>query len=252
MRPAGTYPPHRATAIARPRLRHRRTGVPSRRPPRRRRSPCPTPVLATRSTPTTSPPAGSPTRPATACTARSSTARPRRSSTARRRPGHRPARRRADLHRRLHPAAPRRCWRAAPTSPSRRGSAGTAPPRRGSGSTRSARTPAATCSPRRTTATAGCAPRSPRRSPGAEAQVTGYAALPANAWKTLTVTLDTTARRVTTYLDGAAVASAPTTVSAGDLHRRRDHLGRLHRPLVLPRPAVRRRGRRLPRLRARR
>ncbi|BCB90147.1 LamG-like jellyroll fold domain-containing protein [Phytohabitans suffuscus] len=52
---------------------------------------------------------------------------------------------------------------------------------------------------------------------GGEAQVTGYAALPANAWKTLTVTLDTTADRVTTYLDGAAVASARTTVSAADL-----------------------------------
>jgi len=54
-------------------------------------------------------------------------------------------------------------------------------------------------------------------SAGGEAQVTGYAPLPANAWKTLTVTLDTTADRVTTYLDGAAVASARTTVSAADL-----------------------------------
>ncbi|MGN9909224.1 LamG-like jellyroll fold domain-containing protein [Phytohabitans sp. LJ34] len=52
---------------------------------------------------------------------------------------------------------------------------------------------------------------------GGEAQVTGYAPLPANAWKTLTVTLDTAADRVTTYLDGAAVASARTTVSAADL-----------------------------------
>ncbi|GIJ61141.1 LamG-like jellyroll fold domain-containing protein [Virgisporangium aurantiacum] len=52
---------------------------------------------------------------------------------------------------------------------------------------------------------------------GGEAQVTGYAALPANVWKTLTVTLDTVARRVTTYLDGAAVASAPTAAKAGDL-----------------------------------
>jgi len=52
---------------------------------------------------------------------------------------------------------------------------------------------------------------------GAEAQVTGYAALPANVWRTLTVTLDTTADRVTTYLDGAAVASAATTITAGDL-----------------------------------
>jgi Concanavalin A-like lectin/glucanases superfamily/Bacterial Ig-like domain (group 4) len=54
-------------------------------------------------------------------------------------------------------------------------------------------------------------------SAGGEAQVTGYAPLPANAWKTLTVTLDTAADRVTTYLDGAAVASARTTVSAADL-----------------------------------
>lgn len=54
-------------------------------------------------------------------------------------------------------------------------------------------------------------------SAGGEAQVTGYAPLPANAWRTLTVTLDTAARRVTTYLDGAPVASAPTTVSAGEL-----------------------------------
>ncbi|GAA1037263.1 Ig-like domain-containing protein [Virgisporangium ochraceum] len=54
-------------------------------------------------------------------------------------------------------------------------------------------------------------------SAGGEAQVTGYAALPANTWRTLTVTLDTAAGRVTTYLDGAAVASAPSTVVAGDL-----------------------------------
>ncbi|WP_051808155.1 LamG-like jellyroll fold domain-containing protein [Actinoplanes subtropicus] len=52
---------------------------------------------------------------------------------------------------------------------------------------------------------------------GAEAQVTGSSALPANAWKTLTVTLDSTAKRVTTYLDGAAVSSAPTTVTAAQL-----------------------------------
>jgi Concanavalin A-like lectin/glucanases superfamily/Bacterial Ig-like domain (group 4) len=52
---------------------------------------------------------------------------------------------------------------------------------------------------------------------GGEAQVTGYAALPANAWKTVTVVLDTGADRVTTYLDGAAVGSAPTTLTAGDL-----------------------------------
>ncbi|MGW7482349.1 LamG-like jellyroll fold domain-containing protein [Nonomuraea muscovyensis] len=52
---------------------------------------------------------------------------------------------------------------------------------------------------------------------GGEAQVSGYAALPANAWKTLTVTLDTQAKRVTTYLDGTAVASAATSVTAAQL-----------------------------------
>ncbi len=52
---------------------------------------------------------------------------------------------------------------------------------------------------------------------GAEAQVTGTAALPANTWKTLTVTLDTAADRITTYLDGAPVGSAHTTIGAGDL-----------------------------------
>lgn len=52
---------------------------------------------------------------------------------------------------------------------------------------------------------------------GAEAQVTGSAALPANAWKTLTVTLDTTADKITSYLDGVAVSSAATTISASDI-----------------------------------
>jgi hypothetical protein len=52
---------------------------------------------------------------------------------------------------------------------------------------------------------------------GAAAEVYGTAALPANAWKTITFTLDTAADRLTTYLDGAMVSSAPTTVSAGDL-----------------------------------
>ncbi|MER5185226.1 LamG-like jellyroll fold domain-containing protein [Streptomyces sp. NPDC002896] len=52
---------------------------------------------------------------------------------------------------------------------------------------------------------------------GGEAQVTGYAPLPADQWKTLTVTLDTTEDRVTAYLDGAAVASSKTTVSASQL-----------------------------------
>nr|MDT0662850.1 LamG-like jellyroll fold domain-containing protein [Micromonospora sp. DSM 115978] len=52
---------------------------------------------------------------------------------------------------------------------------------------------------------------------GAEAQVTGSAPLPATVWRTLTVTLDTGAGRITTYLDGAAVSSAPTSVSAAQL-----------------------------------
>ncbi|MDI6104400.1 Ig-like domain-containing protein [Actinoplanes sp. NEAU-A12] len=52
-------------------------------------------------------------------------------------------------------------------------------------------------------------------SAGAEAQVTGYAALPSNVWKTLTVTLG--GGHVTTYLDGVAVARAATTVTAADL-----------------------------------
>ncbi|MET7474867.1 LamG-like jellyroll fold domain-containing protein [Streptomyces sp. NPDC005648] len=52
---------------------------------------------------------------------------------------------------------------------------------------------------------------------GAEAQVSGYAPLPADDWRTVTVTLDTTAHRVTTYLDGVAVSSAATTVDAQDL-----------------------------------
>ncbi|WP_045562037.1 LamG-like jellyroll fold domain-containing protein [Streptomyces sp. FxanaA7] len=52
---------------------------------------------------------------------------------------------------------------------------------------------------------------------GAEAQVSGYAALPADAWRTVTVTLDTAAGRVTTYLDGVAVSSAKTGVKAREL-----------------------------------
>ncbi|MEU6357733.1 LamG-like jellyroll fold domain-containing protein [Streptomyces sp. NPDC047072] len=52
---------------------------------------------------------------------------------------------------------------------------------------------------------------------GAEAQVSGYAPLPADQWRTVTVTLDTTAGRVTTYLDGVAVSSSPTSVKARDL-----------------------------------
>jgi hypothetical protein len=52
---------------------------------------------------------------------------------------------------------------------------------------------------------------------GAEDQVRGYATLPADAWKTVTVTLDTSAGRLTTYLDGVAVSSAETDVKAKDL-----------------------------------
>ncbi|WP_069385552.1 LamG-like jellyroll fold domain-containing protein [Cellulosimicrobium cellulans] len=52
---------------------------------------------------------------------------------------------------------------------------------------------------------------------GGEAQVTGYGPLQAGDWVTLTTTLDTEADRVTTYLDGVAVASAPTTITARDL-----------------------------------
>ncbi|MFF1307489.1 LamG-like jellyroll fold domain-containing protein [Streptomyces sp. NPDC058307] len=52
---------------------------------------------------------------------------------------------------------------------------------------------------------------------GAENQVRGYAALPADAWRTVTVTLDTTAGRLTTYLDGVAVSSAATAIKAKDL-----------------------------------
>ncbi|MET9762857.1 LamG-like jellyroll fold domain-containing protein [Streptomyces sp. NPDC006372] len=52
---------------------------------------------------------------------------------------------------------------------------------------------------------------------GAEAQVSGYAPLPADGWRTVTVTLDTANHRVTTYLDGVAVSSAATTVKARDL-----------------------------------
>ncbi|MYT04210.1 MULTISPECIES: LamG-like jellyroll fold domain-containing protein [Streptomyces] len=52
---------------------------------------------------------------------------------------------------------------------------------------------------------------------GAENQVRGYAPLPADAWRTVTVTLDTTAGRLTTYLDGVAVSSAATAIKAKDL-----------------------------------
>lgn len=52
---------------------------------------------------------------------------------------------------------------------------------------------------------------------GAENQVKGYAPLPANEWKTVTVTLDTSAGRLTTYLDGVAVSSTETSIKAKDV-----------------------------------
>ncbi|MFI2632784.1 LamG-like jellyroll fold domain-containing protein [Streptomyces collinus] len=52
---------------------------------------------------------------------------------------------------------------------------------------------------------------------GAEAQVRGYAPLLSAEWRTVTVTLDTSAGRLTTYLDGVAVSSAETAVKAKDL-----------------------------------
>jgi hypothetical protein len=52
---------------------------------------------------------------------------------------------------------------------------------------------------------------------GAESKVSASQPLPGGSWKTLTVTLDTAQDRLTTYLDGAAVGSAPTTMSAGQL-----------------------------------
>ncbi len=52
---------------------------------------------------------------------------------------------------------------------------------------------------------------------GGEVQVSGYGPLRAGEWVTLTVTLDTAADRLTTYLDGVAVGSARSTVPAGDL-----------------------------------
>ncbi|MDL5198821.1 LamG-like jellyroll fold domain-containing protein [Streptomyces sp. ALI-76-A] len=52
---------------------------------------------------------------------------------------------------------------------------------------------------------------------GAEAQLSGYAPMPADQWRTVTVTLDSTAGRLTTYLDGVAVSSAQTSIKAGDV-----------------------------------
>ncbi|MET9831561.1 LamG-like jellyroll fold domain-containing protein [Streptomyces sp. NPDC006385] len=52
---------------------------------------------------------------------------------------------------------------------------------------------------------------------GGEAQVNGYAMLPANEWRTVTVTLDSTAGRLTTYLDGVAVSSTETGIKAREV-----------------------------------
>ncbi|SEI98354.1 LamG-like jellyroll fold domain-containing protein [Demequina mangrovi] len=51
----------------------------------------------------------------------------------------------------------------------------------------------------------------------AEAQVLADAPLATDEWSTVTVTLDTAADLMTTYVDGVAVGSAPTTVTADDL-----------------------------------
>jgi hypothetical protein len=52
---------------------------------------------------------------------------------------------------------------------------------------------------------------------GAESKISASQPLPGGVWKTITVTLDTAQDRLTTYLDGAAVGSASTTMSAGQL-----------------------------------
>lgn len=54
-------------------------------------------------------------------------------------------------------------------------------------------------------------------SAGGERQVTGSAAMPTEQWRTLAVTLDTEADRLTTYLDGATIGWTDTTISAGEL-----------------------------------
>ncbi|MET9433354.1 LamG-like jellyroll fold domain-containing protein [Streptomyces sp. NPDC006551] len=52
---------------------------------------------------------------------------------------------------------------------------------------------------------------------GGEAQVNGYAMLPANEWRTVTLTLDSSAGRLTTYLDGVAVSSTATGIKAEEI-----------------------------------
>lgn len=53
--------------------------------------------------------------------------------------------------------------------------------------------------------------------PGDENFTTGYAALPASAWKTVTVTLDTAKQRLSLYLDGALVDTVASDVTAARL-----------------------------------
>src|SRR4051812_30665519 len=76
---------------------------------------------------------------------------------------------------------------------------------------------------------------------GGEALVSGSAPLPGDAWKTVTVTLDTAAHRVTLYLDGAAIDTTSTSVSAGQLLGGGDlsgYIGRSFYPDPLLRGAV--------------
>jgi hypothetical protein len=67
-----------------------------------------------------------------------------------------------------------------------------------------------------------------------ESVAQGYAALPAGAWKTVTVTLDTVHHAVALYLDGALVDTRPTTLTAGQLlgstATRAGYLGRSQYP----------------------
>ncbi|WP_169747729.1 LamG-like jellyroll fold domain-containing protein [Demequina subtropica] len=51
----------------------------------------------------------------------------------------------------------------------------------------------------------------------AEDQITGVGALRTGEWATVTTTLDTTAGVMTTYLDGVALASVATDITAGEL-----------------------------------
>lgn len=53
--------------------------------------------------------------------------------------------------------------------------------------------------------------------PGAEAQVSGSAALPPSEWATITITLDTATDTLTFYLNGAATGSVTTTITAAQL-----------------------------------